>query len=123
MNKHKHCEVIKAWADGAEIEIRNDRDLKWSVIGAPQWDPHYEYRVKLTKPSIYWDHVDNKYNYITTDTNGRSYIYTGKPVQNDCHWQCGLQSDKYVETDGFASFDRGTCDWKDSLISRPLINL
>ena len=29
------------------------------------------------------------------------------------------QSDEVVEADGFASYTKGTCDWKDSLIKRP----
>jgi len=45
---HKHAALIKAWADGAEIEYR-DRHNPWTLL--PQqgdWDdhPNFEYRIK-----------------------------------------------------------------------------
>ena len=48
MNKpHKHSEVIKAWADGAEIECRCPvSNSGWSPTNAPFWLEDYEYRVK-----------------------------------------------------------------------------
>ena len=42
--KHKHCELIKAWADGAKIQIR-DVDGKWVDVN-PNWSTHYTYRIK-----------------------------------------------------------------------------
>lgn len=42
---HKHAEVIKAWADGADIEFRGNRG-KWESIPEPSWGPSFEYRVK-----------------------------------------------------------------------------
>jgi len=45
MNKpHKHCEVIKAWADGAEIQYREKGG--WMKCNSPQWFEETEYRVK-----------------------------------------------------------------------------
>ena len=29
--KHVHCEVIKDWADGAEIEFRCSSDERWRL--------------------------------------------------------------------------------------------
>lgn len=47
MKPHKHAEVIKAWADGAEIEVRNLQVGKeWSAISIPNWLEGCEYRVK-----------------------------------------------------------------------------
>lgn len=43
-NPHKHAEVIKAWADGAKIEVKSDET--WSLVTRPQWLEHYEYRIK-----------------------------------------------------------------------------
>ena len=48
MNKpHKHAELIKAWADGAEIQYK-DEDLKWVNCGlrTPTWRDDHEYRIK-----------------------------------------------------------------------------
>lgn len=44
MTRHKHCEVIKAWAEGAEIQSKdNDR---WMDTISPTWHPNNEYRIK-----------------------------------------------------------------------------
>lgn len=43
---HKHAEVIKAWADGAEIQFRFQDSKTWHDISSPQWTPEHEYRVK-----------------------------------------------------------------------------
>ena len=48
---HKHSELIKAWADGAEIE-QNVFGM-WANAYCPQWDPEVKYRIKPEpKPDI-----------------------------------------------------------------------
>jgi len=47
--KHIYAEVIKAWADGAEVQFRrkNDANFVWTDIARPTWQIEcYEYRVK-----------------------------------------------------------------------------
>lgn len=51
MNKpRRHADLIKAWADGAEIEYR---DLSfsdhWFCINNPDWSDNREYRIKPEK--------------------------------------------------------------------------
>jgi len=48
MNKpHKHAALIKAWADGAEIQYRNSiREVWRDVSGNPAWCTMAEYRIK-----------------------------------------------------------------------------
>ena len=47
MTQHKWHKEIKAWADGAEIEFRYERDGLWAVTINPQWwDEDVEYRIK-----------------------------------------------------------------------------
>lgn len=51
---HKHAALIKAWADGAEIEYRIYGTEEWfpchAVVG---WYPSYEYRIKPeSKPDV-----------------------------------------------------------------------
>lgn len=47
MPKHVHAEIIKAWADGAEIEFKSSNMLDWTPAGAtPGWSPHIQYRVR-----------------------------------------------------------------------------
>ena len=44
--KHKHAELIKAWADGAEIQVRYEKhDWEDLATGYPGWFPHVEYRI------------------------------------------------------------------------------
>ncbi len=48
MKLHKHADLIKAWADGAEIEVRNKIGGEWFVLDKIDWDADYlEYRIKL----------------------------------------------------------------------------
>jgi hypothetical protein len=62
---HKHAEVIKAWAEGAQIEVRVNSHWEWKAIEvffphlqSPAWYDYYEYRVKPEpKPDVvetYW---------------------------------------------------------------------
>lgn len=49
---HKHAEVIKAWADGAQIQTRDPSfsNPTWTNCNPDRisWDLDYEYRVKPT---------------------------------------------------------------------------
>ena len=48
MKPHKHAELIKAWADGAEIEqaCRNGvGEILWYPFKGT-WSEYYEYRIK-----------------------------------------------------------------------------
>lgn len=53
--KHKHAELIKAWADGAEIQYRH-WGSDWKDSTSPTWDVHWEYRIKPEekKPVVRW---------------------------------------------------------------------
>jgi len=50
--KHIHAEIIKAWADGSEIQIKN-RYHNWKDIKNPTWHESYAYRIKSTSTSDY----------------------------------------------------------------------
>ena len=54
MNKpHKHSELIKAWANGAEIQIKRDGHAHWEDIDHPIWRTDAIYRIKPeTKPDF-----------------------------------------------------------------------
>ncbi len=47
MQKHKHCELIKAWADGRTIQYNDGED--WVDCEIPKWFPANVYRVKPEK--------------------------------------------------------------------------
>lgn len=44
--KHKHCELIKAWAEGADIEYKHSDRSDWERIKNPIWNGMGEYRIK-----------------------------------------------------------------------------
>ena len=49
---HRHAEVIKAWADGAEIECKvSDAPERWTCTAQPAWNPDVQYRVKPAPPT------------------------------------------------------------------------
>ena len=51
--KHKHAELIKAWADGAEIQVYKPHWDEWHDCQTPIWDSD-EYRLKpAPKPDWY----------------------------------------------------------------------
>lgn len=54
--KHKHAELIKAWADGADIEWKMPHQTTWDEIAVPTWNDDYEYRIKPEekKPVVRW---------------------------------------------------------------------
>lgn len=43
---HKHAELIKEWANGAEIETFSKRTKCWITAKKPTWDVRSEYRIK-----------------------------------------------------------------------------
>jgi hypothetical protein len=84
MNKqHIHADVIKAWADGAKIQVRSCSSLcenKWSGwcnVEQPEWHKHQEYRVKPEpKPDfVYYGQLDEsargRYNLGSCFTSDR----------------------------------------------------
>lgn len=58
---HVHAELIKAWADGAEIQRRCKNTLNWED-GALEWHPKWEYRIKPSPP------VEPNYGQIARET-------------------------------------------------------
>lgn len=46
MNPHKHAELIKAWANGAEIEWYDEYHSQYFNCTNPNWRDNTEYRIK-----------------------------------------------------------------------------
>lgn len=64
MNKpHKHAELIKAWADGAEIEYRHEICHAWNTTLNPTWKEYTQYRIKpqpvITKAYMHYDGIED----------------------------------------------------------------
>lgn len=60
--KHKHAELIKAWADGAEIQCKQFKygdEYEWVDDDNPYWSVSFEYRIKPTpRPQWQQDLID-----------------------------------------------------------------
>ena len=52
MKPHSHAAIIKAWADGAKIEVNNGQNDIWSYVEKPSWEYRNKYRVALPKPDV-----------------------------------------------------------------------
>lgn len=63
---HVHAEVIKAWADGAEIEWRCEDTHNWTSTDKPSWNKYTQYRVK-PQPVV-------KYHGIMQGTDGHEHM-------------------------------------------------
>ena len=69
------------------------------------------------KPSINWEHVSSEFNYLAEDADGGVFLYEDKPFTATETWT--VDNGELAEAHMLASYLRGTCDWKDSLIERP----
>ena len=85
--KHKHAELIKAWADGAEIQVRYEKhDWEDLTTSYPGWYPHEEYRIKPEpqkeqEPQYLYvfNHINTGETYISpTVTRETSWTYLGR---------------------------------------------
>ena len=44
---HKHADIIKAWADGAQIQTKHPDNDKWiDCTATPEWKVYLDYRIK-----------------------------------------------------------------------------
>lgn len=54
---HVHAELIKAWADGAAIQLLGEASGTWYNC-IPSWEPRTQYRIKPEpKPDKVWEVV------------------------------------------------------------------
>ena len=57
MKRHEHADLIHAWAEGAEIEYKNQYG-KWEET-IPSWIEDVEYRIKSEEPE-WWENIPKK---------------------------------------------------------------
>lgn len=110
--------IMQAFVDGKQIEIFSLSLKIWVASSNPAWDwLNTQYRIKVTKPSIDWSHVADRFNYLSRDKIGGYILSTMKPTGRhiDGHF---MGRGECLDASVFSSLDPGTCDWKDSLICR-----
>ena len=75
---------------------------------------------KLSKPSIDWSHVSDKFNCLARDYDGSVYLYEKKPEMGDDSWSPRTSAwGDVISAAAFKSLDAGNCDWAESLVERP----
>lgn len=118
-------EVMQAYLEGRQIQVKEPHEEHWEDIEEPTFSSWgmLQYRVKpeiIEKPSINWDHVSDKFNYLALDRKGdieSAWFYTHKPF-----WDYGWNSapgDTVAEATFFKSLNPGNCEPQNSLICRP----
>lgn len=96
MKPHPHCEVIKAWADGAEVETRRDDRDEWLLANRPIWDTRWEYRVRKPKTK-YTYRVYLRKDHPNQEAYPAVWYPKSSPAVNIVQW---LDELKEVVTDG-----------------------
>lgn len=77
----KHAEVIKAWADGAQVQMKSTHYAKWEDVEFPSFSDSLEYRIKPEpKPDVV--------RYLALVPNRDGYLFAGTIDQ------CGLDNVK-----------------------------
>jgi hypothetical protein len=53
--KHKHYDMIVAWAEGKQIQNFNENTGEWQdLIAPPYWIQNFQYRIKPKQPVVRW---------------------------------------------------------------------
>lgn len=65
--KHKHYDLILAWANGAEIQVYNKAISSWEDNIYPVWSFQSEYRIK-PKPKV------KKWRWVNSSKEENNYI-------------------------------------------------
>lgn len=106
MQKHKWHKEIKAWADGAEIEVKsNYYKMCWTKCLILEWEnEHYEFRIKPHAKCIVKDctnHVNE--GKFVGDLCGPcwDYITNGKGVHSQAYRNAQPKQPQYLHVYGY----------------------
>ena len=90
MKQHKHAELIKKWADGAEIEALSHLLQVWYTCKTPIWEEKVQYRVRHEHQALIDAHErGDKIQYfvagawvdISTPAWFQGHVYRVKPEE------------------------------------------
>jgi hypothetical protein len=94
---HKHAAIIKAWADGAEIESRTSDRSDWIACHTPRWHLEVEYRVK---PATIADIARNRWHQVQA--------FGDKALQGDYIWrQTALAAVREADRQRWMAYPQG----------------
>ena len=101
---------------GVSMEYWNSFRDAWLPSDCKRLYSSTPYRLSPSKPSINWDHVGGKWNYLAVD-DGYTFLYSNKPEAGRESW-CSEGNCYSISTGIYASYNSGDCSWEDSLIQR-----
>lgn len=121
MKKYKHTWIKEEWErmGRPEVEYLSPNLYGWHTDTDPVFYDYVQYRIKC-KPWIDWEHVSDDVVAMATDDDGDSSLFHGEPVKSSGWWHRDGEG-FIVNPNIFASFTRGTCDWRNSLVMRPVV--
>lgn len=96
------------------ISAHLPRAAGWPAIAA-----YTEDDMTGTKDEIDWSHVAPEFEWMARDKSGHCRVYSSKPEVLDDYPNCWLSVYWRGDVKAFASYKRGTCDWRNSLVRRP----
>lgn len=74
---------------------------------------------EVVKPSINWEAVDARFNYLAVDADGSAYLYRDMPELCLIFSEWVTRSTGSQCTEGLFKVENlGLCDWKESLVDR-----
>ena len=121
---HKHADLIKAWADGAEIQCHYE-DYGWLDNLNPYWWESSNYRIKpkeQKKLNIPWELIKPEFTQAAMDENGEVFVFTEEIslIATGGYW-CfhDRYVGKYTIISESLTIDTDGIDWKESLTQRP----
>ena len=124
LDRATQLRLFEAFLDGKEIQVFHS-EMRWKSNIYPAWLPSTAYRVApeplipepLIPDSIDWSHVADHLVCMARDSSDRCFGYTSGPEIIGSVWVSGANYRRI--DDRFASYRRGTVDWRDSLVWRP----
>lgn len=71
-----------------------------------------------TKDELDWSHVAPEYKWMARDEDGEAFLFHTEPFieAGTEFWNAMTYT---ADATAFASYKRGSCDWRDSLVRRP----
>ena len=119
LDRETQLALFEAWLDGEKLEW--EYNSAWARFdgSGPTWHSKSTYRVRpepLTPDAIDWSHVAPEFKWMARESIGGTFLWPEKPISAAGGWHDG---GVFISARYFASYKRGTVDWKDSLVERP----
>ncbi len=116
-----HTWLIPEWErmDRPEVERYSNIREQWELDEDPDFKPVFQYRIK-SKPWINWEHVSELLTWLATGADGSSCLFTAEPSMPSLKWESKSTTASHA-ADNFSSFTQGKCDWRESLVMRPVV--